>query len=259
MITPNDHISLQRLGAIQKIGFNRPDRKNAITAQMYQVIADALNAAADDAEVRVVLLHGSLTCFSAGNDIEDFLKHPPQNESSAVLQFLHAISTFPKPLVASVAGVAVGVGMTMLLHCDLVYAADNAKISAPFAQLGLCPEAASSLLFPMLAGYQKAAEKLLLGEAMSAQEASEMGLVNRVLPVGELEAVCLAQAEKLAALPASSLRVTKQLMKSGMSAAIAQRMKDENKHFLAMLSSPEAREAFGAFMQKRKPDFTQFS
>jgi enoyl-CoA hydratase/carnithine racemase len=153
----------------------------------------------------------------------------------------------------------VGIGTTLLLHCDLVYAADNAKFSMPFAQLGLCPEFASSLLLTQIAGYPRAAEKLMLGEAFGAQEALDMGLVSKVLPVDELRAFAEAQAAKLVALPASSIRTTKQLMKAARQAPVAAAIAAENQHFGAMLSSPEAREAFMAFFQKRKPDFTQFA
>jgi enoyl-CoA hydratase/carnithine racemase len=255
----SDLITTAQHGAVLHLGFNRPERKNSITAAMYQTLADALNSAATDNGIRVVLIHGSEHMFSAGNDLEDFLKNPPHGDQSPVFQFLLAISAFPKPLVAAVAGVAVGVGVTMLMHCDLVYVADNAKLSVPFAQLGLCPEAASSYLLPMIAGYQKAAEKLLLGEPFSAQECVDMGLANRVLAAAEVLAFADAQAQKMAALPAASLRVTKQLMKSGMKEVIAQRMQEESLQFRAMLAAPEAREAFTAFMQKRKPDFAQFA
>ncbi len=258
MTTTDQAITKVQSGAVLQLGFNRPERKNAITADMYQTLADALNSAAADQSIRVVLLHGHETMFTAGNDLEDFLKKPPHGDASPVFQFLLAISTFPKPLVAAVAGVAVGVGMTMLMHCDMVYAGDNAKFSVPFAQLGLCPEAASSYLLPFIAGYQKAAEKLMLGEPFSAQECVDIGLANRVIPAADVLAYAQSQAAKLAALPASSLRTTKALMKSGMSEIIAARMKEESVQFRAMLAAPEAREAFTAFMQKRKPDFAQF-
>jgi enoyl-CoA hydratase/carnithine racemase len=175
-----------------------------------------------------------------------------------VFQFLRAISSAEKPVVASVAGAAVGIGTTLLLHCDLVYAADTAKFSLPFAQLGLCPEAASSLLLQRIAGYQAAAEKLLLGEAFDAHEAQRMGFVNRLLPVAEVDAFALEQASKLAALPASSLRVTKSLMKRASHHELQTQMSEEAVHFGKMLLAPEAREAFKAFFEKRKPDFRQF-
>lgn len=240
------------------IALNRPEKKNAITSAMYQSMADALANAQEDAAVRAILIRGGEGAFSAGNDLEDFLKSPPGSEDAPVLQFLRRISGAEKPIVASVAGVAVGIGTTLLLHCDLVYAADSATFSLPFAQLGLCPEAASSLLLPRIAGYPLAAEKLLLGEAFDAQEAHRMGIVNRLLPAGEVDAFACAQAVKLAALPASSLRVTKMLMKRAQGQEIAERMKEEVVHFGKMLLAPEAREAMMAFFQKRKPDFRQF-
>ena len=162
-------------------------------------------------------------------------------------------------MVAAVSGAAVGIGTTLLMHCDLVYAADNAKFSMPFAQLGLCPEFASSLLFPQLAGYPRAAEKLLLGEAFLAQEAFEMGLVSRVLPLADLMAFAQGQAAKLVALPAASIRATKALMKRARMGPINDTMAAENELFGAMLLAPEAKEAFTAFFQKRKPDFSTFA
>lgn len=243
---------------VMSIALNRPEKKNAITAAMYQTMADALAEANEDAAVRAILIRGGEQAFSAGNDLEDFMKAPPTSEDAPVLQFLARISSAQKPIVASVAGVAVGIGTTMLLHCDMVYAAESATFSLPFSQLGLCPEAAASLLLPRLAGYALAAEKLMLGEAFDAQEAHRMGIVNRLLPAGELDAFAYAQAAKLAALPASSLRVTKMLMKRAHGQEIADRMKEEVVHFGKMLLAPEAREAMMAFFQKRKPDFRQF-
>src|SRR5579864_4268570 len=240
------------------IAFNRPERKNAITAAMYQTMADALVDAQADASVRAILIRGSAGIFSAGNDLEEFMKAPPTGENAPVFQFLRAISSAEKPVVASVAGAAVGVGTTLLLHCDLVYAAETATFSLPFSQLGLCPEAASSLLLQRVAGYQGAAEKLLLGEAFDAKEAQRMGFVNRLLAASEVDAFALAQAVKLAALPASSLRVTKSLMKRASQHEIQTQMSEEAVHFGKMLLAPEAREAFKAFFEKRKPDFRQF-
>lgn len=254
-------ISTSKADGIYTIAFNRPEKKNAITALMYQAMADALKEADADSEVRAILFCGKPEIFTAGNDLEDFMKNPPRDggEIPPVYQFMHALSHAVKPVVAAVSGAAVGIGTTMLLHCDLVYAADNAKFSMPFSQLGLCPEFASSLLLQQTAGYQRAAEKLMLGESFLADEAREMGLVNKVLPLAELPAYALAQAAKLAALPASSVRATKRLMKGNQTAAIDAKMLEENKYFSEMLTAPEAREAFMAFFQKRKPDFKQFS
>ncbi len=244
---------------ICSIGFNRPDKKNAITAAMYQLMADALTAANANSDVRVILFHGTPESFTAGNDLQDFLQNPPQGDASPVFQFLHALSTASKPMIAAVTGAAVGVGTTLLMHCDMVYAAQNAQFSMPFAKLGLCPEAASSYLFPAIVGYQQAAEYLLTGDSFSAEQAAAMGLVNRVLPAAEVLPFAQAQAAKIAALPASSIRVTKRLLKSGQATVVAQRMQDEGKEFRAMLASPEAREAFTAFLQKRPADFKQFT
>jgi enoyl-CoA hydratase/carnithine racemase len=242
------------------ITFNRPAKKNAITADMYQAMADALRDAETDDEVRVILFTGQESIFTAGNDLEDFMKHASQfNESSSIIQFMHALSSSPKPIIAAVAGLAVGIGTTMLMHCDLVYLADNAKLTMPFAQLGLCPEFSSSLLLQRVAGYHRAAEKLMLGEAFGAQEAVDMGLANRVVSAAELLEFANQQAAKLVALPAASLRATKRLMKSSQTGLMNEVMQDELKQFGLMLNGPEAKEAFMAFFQKRKPDFSQFS
>ncbi len=251
-------ISIEQANGICTIRFNRPEKKNAITGAMYQTMADALKAAEADPAVRVIVFAGQRTIFTAGNDLEDFLKQPPQGENSSVFQFMSALKGAAKPVVAAVAGPAVGIGTTMLLHCDLVYAADNAKFSMPFSQLGLCPEFSSSLLLQRVAGYQRAAEKLMLGEAFLADEALAMGIVNRVLSADELLPFVQAQAAKLAALPASSVRTTKQLMKRGTAQEIDATMMEEGGHFRRMLNAPEAKEAFTAFFEKRKPDFSKF-
>ena len=252
-------IDVRTEGGIATIAFARPDKKNAITADMYARMADGIGSATADAATRVVLLAGSDACFTAGNDLQDFLANPPAGDDSPVFRFLHALAACPKPVVAAPCGVAVGVGTTMLLHCDLVYAGDNARFSVPFAQLGLCPEAASSLLLPAIAGWQRAAEKLLLGEPFGADEAREMGIVNRVLPAAEAIGFARTQAAKLAALPASSLRETKRLMKRALGDAIPAQMAAEGQVFGRMLRAPEAREAFTAFFEKRRPDFSSFS
>ena len=252
-------IRTETADGVLTLTFDRLDRKNAITAAMYQTLADALVAAETDPAIRVIVLAGHESVFTAGNDLEDFMKNPPKDESAPVHQFLRAISTASKPLIASVSGAAVGVGTTMLLHCDLVYASETAKLSMPFAQLGLCPEAASSLLLPQLAGYHRAADKLLFGEPFDANEARELGLVNRVLPDGELDAFVRTQARKLTLLPPASLRATKRLMKEGATPQIAERMSVEGKQFGEMLRAPEAREAFTAFFEKRRPDFSKFN
>jgi enoyl-CoA hydratase/carnithine racemase len=239
------------------ITFNRPDKKNSITAAMYGTMADALQTAQDDAAVRCVVFQGSETMFSAGNDIADFLNNPPAGTGSPVFRFLRGIAQFPKPLVAAVCGPAVGVGTTMLFHCDLVYAGDNAAFSMPFVNLGLCPEAASSLLVPQMLGYHRAAEALLLGEPFMAEAALEVGLVNRVLPPTEATGYAQAVARKLAAKPISALVETKRLMKKTHTAQVLAVMDEEGASFGRMLREPAAREAFGAFMERRKPDFSK--
>ncbi|HYD79255.1 MAG TPA: enoyl-CoA hydratase [Paucimonas sp.] len=244
---------------ILTIEFNRAEKKNAITAAMYQAMADALNEAETDSAVRAILICGKPEVFTAGNDLQDFLMNPPRTEEAPVFQFMKALSRSSKPVVAAVAGNAVGIGTTLLMHCDLVYAADNAKFSVPFTQLGLCPEFSASLLLPRVAGYARAAEKLMLGEAFGAQEAYDMGLVCKVLPVDQLRAFAEGQAAKLVALPASSIRTTKRLMKGHDTDAVNAKMLEEIKHFSEMLLSPEAREAMQAFLEKRKPDFTKFA
>ncbi len=242
---------------VMTVTLNRVERKNSITSDMYGALADALQRARDDASVRVAVIQGHETVFSAGNDIGDFLNQPPAGEDSPVFRFLHGIATFPKPLLAAVCGPAVGVGTTMLLHCDLVYAGDNAAFSMPFVNLGLCPEAASSLLVPQMLGYHRAAEALLLGEPFMAEAALEVGLVNRVLPPTEANVYAQAQARKLAAKPLSSLVETKRLMKQGQQQQVLQQMALEGASFGRMLQEPAAREAFTAFMEKRKPDFSK--
>lgn len=239
------------------ITLNRVDKKNSITAAMYGTMADALAAAESDPAVRVVVFQGDATVFSAGNDIGDFLNQPPAGEGAPVFRFLRGIASFPKPVVAAVCGPAVGVGTTLLFHCDLVVAGDNAAFSMPFVNLGLCPEAASSLLVPQMMGYHRAAEALLLGEPFMAEAALEVGLVNRVVPPTEANAYAQTWAAKLAAKPLSSLLETKRLMKKGQAAQVQAVMAEEGASFGRMLREPAAREAFAAFMERRKPDFSR--
>ena len=243
---------------VTTISFNRLERKNSITSDMYASMADALVQAEADASVRVVVFQGHETVFCAGNDIGDFQKPPAQGEGERpVFRFLHGIASFSKPVIAAVCGPAVGIGTTMLFHCDLVYAGDNAAFSMPFVNLGLCPEAASSLLVPQMFGYHRAAEALLMGEPFFAEAALEVGLANRVVPPTEANGYAQAQARKLAAKPLSSLIQTKRLMKKGQMAQVHAHMDEEAISFGRMLSEPAAREAFGAFMEKRKPDFSK--
>ena len=238
---------------------NRVAKKNSLTAAMYAELADCLVAATANPAVRVVLIQGHETVFSAGNDLADFMNAPPAGTDSPVFRFLNAISTCPKPLLAAVCGPAVGIGSTLLLHCDLVVAGDNAAFSLPFVNLGLCPEAASSLLVPQLLGYHRAAEALLLGEPFMAEAALESGWVNRVVPPTEANAVAQQWARKLAAKPIHALMETKRLLKSGQADAVAQRMTTEGDMFRRMLHEPAAKEAFAAFFEKRDRKSTRLN
>ncbi len=237
---------------------NRVSKKNSLTFAMYAALADALEQAGGDKAVRAVVIQGHETIFSAGNDIADFLNGPAATMDSPVFRFLRAISTFAKPIVASVCGPAVGIGTTLLLHCDLVYAGDNAAFSLPFVNLGVCPEAGSSLLVPQLMGYPRAAEVLLLGEPFMAETALEIGMINRIVPPAEANALAQRQALKLAAKPMTSLLETKRLMKKAQATAVAERIAEEAPIFGRMMVEPAAQEAFNAFMAKRKPDFSKF-
>lgn len=248
---------LTRLDAgVYTITFNRLERKNSITGSMYAALTEALGTASADSSVRVAVLQGHEHVFSAGNDLSDFASPPATDRESPAFPFMRAIACFPKPLLAAVCGPAVGIGTTMLLHCDIVYAGENAVFSMPFVNLGLCPEAASSLLLPQLLGYHRAAERLLLGEPLDADAALEFGLVNKVLSSSEVNRYAQAQAAKLATKPITSLVEIKRLMKDGQQAAVLRRMSDEGAIFRRMLTEPAAKEAFSAFMQKRKPDFS---
>lgn len=232
------------------IEISRRDKKNAITGEMYRAMSAALSHAREQSHVRVVVLRGQDDLFTAGNDLGDFL-HRKANDPSAAIPFLHLLSAFEKPLVAAVAGNAVGIGTTMLLHCDLVYAADNARFQLPFVNLALCPEAGSSLLLPRIAGHQRAAELLLLGEVFDAATAREAGFVNRVVTADMLMDTALAAARKLAALPAQSVAVTKALMKRPPERSPIEAMDEEVIFFSDLVAAPAAKEIFSAFLEKR--------
>ena len=253
------HILVERQDAIQHIRINRPEKKNALTAAMYAAFAEAILAADRDPGVRVMLIGGAGDAFTAGNDLQDFLAHAPQGGGPRpVLDFLQVFSHATKPIVAAVHGVAVGVGTTMLAHCDLVYAAEGTKFSMPFVNLGLCPENASSFLLPAILGYQRAAELLMCGEPFDAAKAREFGLVNAVVPPAELAAAAVAAAQKLASKPPASLRLTKRLLRRAWMPEIEAALAEESRAFAERLSSPEAKEAFTAFFEKRPPDFSRF-
>jgi enoyl-CoA hydratase/carnithine racemase len=236
----------------------RLDKKNALTGEMYGQLADAISAADKDAQVRVVLLRGAPDCFCAGNDVGDFLKRPPLVEGSPSARFFVAMQELRKPMVAAVGGPAVGIGTTMLLHCDLVYAAANARFQLPFVPLGITPEFGSTYILPLLAGYQRAAELLLLGQPFTAEKAKEVGIVTAVVPQESLFAEAEKAAATLAALPPQSVQLTKQLMKKRHAQLVRETIAEEVKVFGERLGSAEAKEAMSAFLEKRKPDFSRF-
>ena len=220
-------------------------------------MADALAAAAANRDVRAVLIHGSKDCFTAGNDLSDFLKRAPGMKSPS-WRFFELLPTFEKPIVAAVGGPAVGIGTTLLLHCDLVYAAPGARFQLPFVPLGIVPEFGSTFLLPLIAGYQRAAELLLLGQPFTAEKAREVGIVTAIVRDDELLSTAEEAAQKLAELPPESIRLTKRLMKTAHAEAVKKQIADEGRIFVERLASPEAKEAMSAFLEKRKPDFSRF-
>jgi enoyl-CoA hydratase/carnithine racemase len=250
------------LEGILTIEIARPEKKNAFTREMYTAAAEALHAADADAAVRAVLLCGQPGIFTSGNDIEDFLSRPPGQGSDAqdspVFRFLNALTNCGKPVVAAVTGAAIGVGATMLLHCDFVYVSDEARLAMPFVSLGLVPEFASSLLVPQLMGQRRAAEKLLLGDPFTAQEAVDCGLANAVLPASEVLPHARRVALRFNALPPGAVRDSKKLMRDHQRALVMEAIRTEGAVFSARLRSPEVREALQAFLEKRKPDFSKF-
>ena len=257
-VDTNNEIITESREHILRIKINRPEKKNAITRTMYAAMADAIARADDDSGIRAIFLHGTEDCFTAGNDLKDFQAFRQDGNNKDVSDFLSTISHAKKPIVAAVGGVAVGVGTTMLLHCDLVYAGEGAKFIMPFVALGLCPEAASSFLLPKLMGHQRASELLLLGEPFSAAKACEIGLVNAVYPDSEYIDKAFTQAQKLVQQPPASVRITKALLKKSISKYIADTMAEERKYFFERLTSGECDEALNAFFERRKPDFSSF-
>jgi len=243
---------------IRCITLQRPEKKNALTLAMYAAMCDALHQADTDDAVRVILIAAAGDCFCSGNDVMDFLMAPPADESSPAFAFLTALCNARKPLIAAVQGPAIGIGTTMLLHCDLVYASPQARFKMPFVSLGLCPEAGSSLLLPKLMGRQRAAQYILLGEEFNAQAAFEAGLVNAIAPEGGLLELAMEQAQRLAEMPPHTMRTAKALLKRGYEQALHETIAEEGRLFMEAVRSPEAAEALQAFLQHRKPDFSAF-
>ena len=244
-------------GSILRVQFNRPTRKNALTSSMYAALADLLDGASTGEAVRVVLLHGSGDSFSAGNDLQDFMKNPPQATGSPQERFTTALINFEKPLIAAVHGAAVGSGTTMLTHCDFVYAAEGARLQLPFVNLALVPELGTSYSIPAGAGYIAAAELFLLGMPFGAQRAAELGLVTRVVPEDGLRSTAMETARALAEKPPVALRASKRLLKRWSREQTEAAVKVENQEFSSRVRSAEAREAITAFLEKRRPDFTK--
>jgi enoyl-CoA hydratase/carnithine racemase len=252
-----EHIRIERADHILTLTFARPDKKNAITNAMYGALADAIVAAETDKAVRVIVLRGEGDMFTAGNDVAEFamMATGAFKGERHVSRFLDAITRSTRPLVAAVHGRAVGIGTTMLLHCDFVVLAEDAQLSTPFVSLALVPEAASTLLMPARIGYARAYEMFALGEALDAQTALRLGIANRVVPLAKLHAEAASVAARLAKQPAGSLSETKRLMRNAE--MLATQIGAESACFAARLTTAEAREAFTAFAEKRPPDFTR--
>ena len=250
------------VNGVASIEIARPEKKNALTLAMYQAMRDALVAAKADPAVRAVLIYGQPGIFTSGNDIDDFMSRPPgqgsESANSPVFQFMHALLDCDKPVVAAVTGAANGIGTTLLLHCDFVYVSDEARLAMPFVSLGLVPEFASSLVVPQLMGHRRAAEKLLLGEPFTPEQAVDCGIANAVIPAGEVVNHARRVAERFNQLPPGAVREAKQLMHATQRELTLQVIRAEGELFGKRLRSPEAMEAFQAFFQKRKPDFSKF-
>jgi len=248
-----DQVIVNDEGAIRTIRMNRPDKKNALTAVMYGAMAEAIESAGGASPIRCVVIMGAPGAFSAGNDLGDFMKAATGGEGpgNSVLRFLHLLARCERPLVAAVQGVAVGIGTTMMLHCDYAVAASDARFSTPFVALGLVPEAASSLLAPRLMGQRRAFELLVMGKPFSGEEAKAIGLVNQVAPADQVDAEAMKAAQTIAALPPEGVAIARRLMK-GAPDEIVQRIDEEAAQFKMRLGSPEARKAFEAFLNRKK-------
>jgi enoyl-CoA hydratase/carnithine racemase len=253
MITSTDqNISLTLDNGVFILQINRPDKKNALTQTMYAALAQGIKAADEDVDVRVILIRGTQDCFTSGNDVNDFVKSPDMGVERPSVQFMKAIGHARKPVIAAVGGLAIGIGTTLLLHCDLVYAAEDAFLQLPFTRLGLCPEAGSSLLLPQILGHQRASELLLLGERFSAQKARDYGIVNEVLPSAAYLEHAMTKARELAQLPADAVRTSKALIKRNQGNPLDDTIQAELIQFARLLQSPDAQAVFQAFLNKKK-------
>ena len=256
----SEHLLIERDGGLLTLRMHRPDKKNALTRAMYTSMAETLDQAERDPSVRAVLLTGGEDCFTSGNDVADFIQAPPSGLNSEVFHFMRALFDFSKPVVAAVAGPAVGIGTTLLLHCDLVYVARGAQLKMPFVNLGLCPEYGSSLILPRLLGHARAAELLLLGQAFTGEQAAAWGFANQALDDG---AATLSKAREMALrflqLAPSAVVDSKRLMRAPGREELRRVIEEEGALFGQRLRSPEAIEALTAFMQRRPADFTRFA
>jgi len=244
-------IQIERERGLLTLRLNRPDKKNALTRAMYSALAAALKQADEDLDIYAVLITGSHECFTAGNDIADFIQQPPSDLDSPVFHFMLNLLECRKPVIAGVAGAAVGIGTTLLLHCDLVYVSADARLRMPFVNLGLCPEFGSSLILPRLLGHAKAAELLLLGERFSGEQAAAWGIANEALDSGE---AALAKAREMAlrfeSLPPEAVRISKQLMKAPDRELLRKVIEEEGALFTQRLRSPEAMAALSGFINR---------
>ena len=256
--SPSTQILVTQDEHILRIQFNRPERKNALSLAMYAAVADILLAASNEAKIRVIVLSGVSDIFTSGNDLLDFMNEPTIHDNHPVVRFMYALLNSPKPVVAIVQGHAIGIGTTLLLHCDLVYAAQDARLQLPFVNLGLAPEYASSFLVPRLVGQQKAAELLLLGEPFSGADAEKLGFVNAALPAAELLEFAEVKIQRLAKQPPAAVRRAKQLLKKTQLQSVDAALAAEFIGFAEGLNSEECKESVTAFFEKRTPDFSRF-
>lgn len=255
---PETNVLSEIQDRVLKITLNRVEKKNALTQAMYQRLTELLTNADENSEIRAVFITGDASVFSAGNDIADFKNQKPFDPDSSVIQFLNVLFNLEKPLIAAANGPCVGIGTTLLLHCDLVFLGEQARLQTPFVDLGLCPEAASSFLLPLYVGHARASQLLLLGDAIDAHTAQSWGLANQVLSADIYQEKAWQAAKTIAKKPPASVRITKKLLRENFKTSMLQTLRTEIDIFSNRLQSPEAKEAFSAFMEKRAPDFSRF-
>lgn len=255
----SDYILIESEERVLRIEINRPDKKNALTKDMYAAMANAINQGEQDPSIRVIVIHGKEEFFTAGNDLKDFQNFSNADDNTQVGNFMVSVINAKKPLIAAVSGFAIGIGTTLLFQCDLVYAGENAKFRLPFVNLGVVPEFGSSFLLPRLIGHHRAAELFYFADFFGAVSAKEFGLVNKIFPTEKLLENTMTLAKELASKPPASMRLTKSLLKKSTSEIAEKTMINEGMLFAERLRSPEAAEAFRAFFERRKPDFSKFS